>query len=118
MKMHEGPEKIIIYLLETGNYPIILNEYKISPLTLQDAQLTDDKLHSKLVLSRFVRTVEGDLDLELLPSADDEIFRVVQHGVVLHLVVLIWLPHHVHIPDVQVVWMDREQEKLVKSVIS
>lgn len=65
------------------------------------ARLTDGKLHSELVFSRFVGTIEDDLDLELLPSTDDEIVRVVQHGVVLLLVDLIRPPHHVHVPDVK-----------------
>ena len=65
-------------------------------------RLTDDKLHSKLVARRFVGTVEGDLDLELLSSTDDERVRVVKLGVVLSLVDLIRAPHHVHGQDVKI----------------
>lgn len=74
----------------------------LSPFRRQCTRLTDDKLHSELVLSRFVGTIEGDLDLELLSSTDDEKVRVVQRGVVLHLVDLIWPLHHVHAPDVKI----------------
>lgn len=63
--------------------------------------LTDDKFHSELVLSRFVWTIESDLDLELLPTTDDEIVRIVKPGVVLLLVDLLFPFHHVHIPDVK-----------------
>lgn len=65
--------------------------------------LTNDKLHSELVLSRFIGTVEGDLDLELLSPADDEIVRLVHCGVVIYPVALIWLLYHVHIPDVKII---------------
>lgn len=74
----------------------------LSPFRRQCTQLTDDKLHSELVLSRFVGTIEGDLDLELLSSTDDEKVGVVQRGVVLRLVDLIWPLHHVHAPDVKI----------------
>lgn len=67
----------------------------------QCAELTDDKLQGNLVLSGVVGPVEGDLDLELLTSADDEIVRVVVHGVVLHLVALVGAAHHVHVNDVK-----------------
>lgn len=72
--------------------------------------LTNDKLHGKLVLVRFVSTTEGDLDLELLTSADDEIVAVVQVGAVVGLVGFVSPPHHVHIPDVQEVWIDRNTQ--------
>lgn len=68
----------------------------------QSALLTDGKLQSELVLGRFVGTIEGDLDLELLSSTDDEIVRVVQRRVVLQLVDLILPFHHVHVPDVKI----------------
>lgn len=61
---------------------------------------TDDKLHSELVLLRLVGATEGYLHLELLSSADNEVVRVVQRGVVLRPVALIRPFHHVHIPDV------------------
>lgn len=72
--------------------------------------LTDDKLHSKLVLCRFVRTVENDLDLELLASTDDETLGVVVAAVVLLLVDVLFPFHHVNVHDVKELYVDARQE--------
>lgn len=64
--------------------------------------LTDNKLQSELVFSRFVGTIKGHLDLELLSSANDEIVSVEQHGVVTHPVDLVCPLHHVYFKDVQI----------------
>lgn len=50
------------------------------------ALLTDDKLQGKLVLFGIVGAIEGELDMELLPTTHDEIAGVVKHGPVLLLV--------------------------------
>lgn len=63
--------------------------------------LTDDELHSKLVLAGFVRTIEKNLDLELLSSTDDEMLRVVVAAAVLLLVDFLFLSHHVNVHDVK-----------------
>lgn len=94
---HFIQNQVNLWQLQGGKYPF-----------LRPFKLTDDKLHSKLVASRFVGTIEGDLDLELLSSTDDERVRVVKRGVVLGLVDLIRHPHHVHIHDVKKLWMDRK----------
>lgn len=63
--------------------------------------LTDDKLHSKLVRCGFVRTIENNLDLELLASTDNEMVGVVVAAVVLLLVDFLFPFHHVNVHDVK-----------------
>lgn len=77
---------------------------------LQCNDLTDDKLHGEQVCGGYVGTVEDNLDLELLSSTDEEMVRVEQHGVVFLLVALIRLPHHVHLPNVQILWIGRKRK--------
>lgn len=72
--------------------------------------LTDDELHSKLVLAGFVRTIETNLDLELLSSTDDEMLRVVVAAAVLLLVDFLFLSHHVNVRDVKELWVDGGKE--------
>lgn len=52
-----------------------------------------------------------------MTSTDDEIVRVVQVGVVISLIALISPPHHIHIPDVQESWMDRNMQSRNKDAI-
>lgn len=91
---------------------------KLQDEKTQSALLTDGKLQSELVLGWFVGTIEGDLDLELLSSTDDEIVRVVQRGMVLQLVDLIRLFHHVHIPNIKILWEDRWRTKDTERAVS
>jgi hypothetical protein len=71
--------------------------------------LTNDIFHSEMILPGIIWTIEVNLDVERLPSADNQLVVVILVCVVINFVGVPFLLEQVNTCDIKVVWTRREE---------